>query len=303
MQNRKHTLTLHVAPKPRRVLQEQAQAPGALLGPLSTLLSAHDAVAALQQRSLRGTLALLCQLGVQLARAWRAAGGATDDDFLAAHPGAPQVVVVALNAPPPATTDAAPPEGGAASEQDGELAALRARQEELLQELADAADVLRFWSRRSEKAAAGEAAVGREGDVPSMLAEVRVLGGMRWARAGAGGCMQAHSRGGTALPPLPYDPPPQAQQLLWGACHAYDDAQRGDDVRTRQLVCQRYRPLDVPGLQARADDYTDGDRVKAQPSLTYEPEFVELRGRARAAAAQLLAGVGHRRGRRGGRVC
>lgn len=41
----------------------------------------------------------------------------------------------------------------------------------------------------------------------------------------------------------------QAQQLLWAACHTYEDEQAAADVRTRQLVCQRYKPLDVAVLQ------------------------------------------------------
>lgn len=52
----------------------------------------------------------------------------------------------------------------------------------------------------------------------------------------------------------PHSPPCrlQAQQLLWAACHAYEDEQAAADVRTRQLVCQRYKPLDVALLQVGA---------------------------------------------------
>ena len=198
------------------------RSPDELLSLLSTLLSAHDSVAAMQQRVLRGTLALLARLAVQVATAWRAGGGGAADDLLAAHPSAPQEVRAALAAAPAAAAGEAPGRGesplppstaagkaadatggtadlaagaapaaapaaagaapaapaaeGAAA--DAGLAALRAQQAELLQELADATDLLRFWSRRGEKAAAGgegKPAPGREGDVPPMLAEVRTL--------------------------------------------------------------------------------------------------------------------------------
>lgn len=198
----------------RRALAEGAADTDALLSLLSTLLSTLDGVAALQHRFLRGTLALLSRLAVQVATAWRAAGGTTANDLLAAHPSAPQEVVVALNtapaatpggaasgsdAPLPPSTDAAQSEAAvspgttaaptaaskAGAEAEASLAALRAQQAELLEQLSDAADVLRFWSRRSEKAAAGAegaAPAGREGDTPPMLAEVRCRG-----LVGAGG--------------------------------------------------------------------------------------------------------------------
>ena len=193
-----------------RALTNGATSTDALLSTLSTLLSTHDGVAALQHRFLRSTLGLLSRLAVQVAVAWRAAGGASADDLLAAHPSAPQEVVVALNtAPPPSAAgeaagddhasvpsstapaapeaEAAPAAAGtatskAAVETEASLAALRAQQEELLEELSDAADVLRFWSRRSEKAAAGgegKPAAGREGDTPPMLAEVSLQGAER----------------------------------------------------------------------------------------------------------------------------
>lgn len=187
-----------------RALADGVSGTDALLSLLSTLLSTHDGVAALQHRFLRGTLGLLSRLAVQVATAWRAAGGASADDLLAAHPSAPQEVVVALNTALPVSTAgeaassgdvaaAVEPEAGAslaaagtpankaAAEADSSLVALQAQQAELLEQLSDAADVLRFWSRRSEKAAAGGEggpAAGREGDAPPMLAEVRcrVLG-------------------------------------------------------------------------------------------------------------------------------
>ncbi len=83
---------------------------------------------------------------------------------------------------------------------------------------------------------------------------------------------------------------PQAHAALWPACQAYDDEQAASDLRTRRLVCQRYRPTDLPALQAAADDYADGERLPAQPSLTFESEFVQERGWARARALQLLHG-------------
>lgn len=194
-----------------RALANGAASTDALLSMLSTLLSTHDGVAALQHRFLRSTLGLLSRLAVQVAVAWRAAGGTSADDLLAAHPSAPQEVVVALNtAPPPSAAgeaagddhasvppsstapaapeaEAAPAAAGTATskaawEAEASLAALRAQQEELLEELSDAADVLRFWSRRSEKAAAGgegKPAAGREGDTPPMLAEVSLQGAER----------------------------------------------------------------------------------------------------------------------------
>jgi hypothetical protein len=55
-------------------------------------------------------------------------------------------------------------------------------------------------------------------------------------------------------------------------------------------VCQRYRPLDLAALQAAADQYGDGERLPAQPSLSYEPEFVQERGWARTQALHFLRG-------------
>lgn len=211
-----------------RVLQATATSE-ALLPLLSTLLEALDALASLQQRSARGAQALLLQLAVQAACAWRgsaagaaadAAGGEAANNLLAAHASAPPEVVAALlsdgdAAAAEAAAVAAQDEGG---DLDAALAVLRGRQEALAEELEAAADLLRFWGRRGEKAAAGSegARGGREGDVPPMMA--------------------------------------QAQQLLWGACQAYEEEQAAADVRTRQLVCQRYRPLDVPDLQVRSWD-------------------------------------------------
>jgi len=162
-----------------------------LLDALSAMLSAHDAVLALNARDLRGTLGLLCQLMLQVAAAWRQAGGTNPNDLLASHEAAPTEVVAALTVPPAAAAaatgaaDAATEAGGAEAaapvaaagevlspEQAASVAALRERQKAALEELSDAADVLRFWSRRSEKAAAGAPASGREGDVPPMMAQV-----------------------------------------------------------------------------------------------------------------------------------
>lgn len=170
------------------MLEEHGQEADRLLPLLSTLLDAQAAVAAMQQRSLRGTAALLTQLAVQVAAAWRQAGGGSADDLLAAHPAAPQDVIVALNAPAEAAApaDEAAAKGAAekaGTKPDGGLAALRQRQAALREQLADAADLLRFWSRRSEKAASGAGAAGREGDVPPMLAEVRLVAGLHAGRA------------------------------------------------------------------------------------------------------------------------
>ncbi len=278
-----------------RALADGVSGTDVLLSLLSMLLSTHDGVAALQHRFLRGTLGLLSRLAVQVATAWRAAGGASADDLLAAHPSAPQEVVVALNTALPVSTAgeaassgdmaaAVEPEAGAslaaagapaskaAAEAEASLAALRAQQAELLEQLSDAADVLRFWSRRSEKAAAGGEggpAAGREGDTPPMLAEVRcrVLGGGQRPHllalcivgsttvggAGRTGIAAALERCAPVPTQLAEHPSYlQAQQLLWAACHTYEDEQAAADVRTRQLVCQRYRPLDVAALQVGA---------------------------------------------------
>jgi hypothetical protein len=91
-------------------------------------------------------------------------------------------VLAALSAPLPAFLQPGEPDAaaqlssGAATPLPPDLAAsldkLKARQAELLEELSDAADVLRFWSRRGKKAAAGEEGGVRDGDVPPMLAEV-----------------------------------------------------------------------------------------------------------------------------------
>lgn len=259
-------------------------------------------MAALRKRSLRDTLSLLCQLAVQVATAWRAAGGDDAGNLLAGHEAAPQEVVAALSAPLPAEQPAdaqagALPSGGATL--SGELAAsldkLRVRQAALLEELSDAADVLRFWSRRGEKAAAGDEAGVREGDVPPMLAEV----GSRFAGCCWSEWLAACYALKTCLPrtcgmPLPRLPPAffsQAQATLWAASQSYDDEQAASDLRTRQLVCQRYRPADLAALQAASDDYADGERVPAQPSLTYESEFVQERGYARTRALQTLHGT------------
>lgn len=42
--------------------------------------------------------------------------------------------------------------------------------------------------------------------------------------------------------------------------------------------------------QARADEFASGERVPAQQNLMFEPEFVELRGQARAVAARFVQG-------------
>lgn len=121
--------------------------------------------------------------------AWRGAGGMHANDLLAAHATAPPEVVAALTAPPAESTtaadaaaDADAAAGGSAGaavaappalppELAASLAALHARQSELLEELAGAADMLRFWGRRGEKAAAGSepGGGGREGDVPPQV--------------------------------------------------------------------------------------------------------------------------------------
>ncbi|KAL4425738.1 hypothetical protein ABPG75_009754 [Micractinium tetrahymenae] len=235
-----------------RVLEQQEPAASAeqLLGLLGTLLSTHDALLSLNQRDLRRTLGLLGQLAAQVAAAWRRAGGTSPNDLLAAHATAPQEVIALLTAPGEAAEGAAGVAPGLSPEQAASLAALQERQRALLEELSDAADVLRFWGRRSEKVAAGASAAGREGDVPPMLT--------------------------------------QAQQLLWAASQAYDEEQAVADLRTRQLVCQRYKPADLPALQARADDFAGGERLPAQQNLMFEPEFVELRGQARALAARFV---------------
>jgi hypothetical protein len=141
-------------------------------------------VAALPTRSLRRTLDLLGLLGLQAAAAWRAAGGDDPSALLAAHGGAPREVVAVLTAQAaPAAVQPEGAEAAAAGGVDGGIAflpadqaaaveGLRGRQAALLEELSDGADMLRFWGRRGEKAAAGEEGAGREGDVPPMLAEV-----------------------------------------------------------------------------------------------------------------------------------
>lgn len=168
-----------------RVLeQEPAASDDQLLGLLSTLLRTHDSLLALNQRELRQTLGLLGQVAAQVAVAWRRAGGGTPNDLLAAHAAAPQGVIAVLTAPAEAATGAAEaaPAPGLPPEQAASLAALAERQQEILEELSDAADVLRFWGRRGEKAAAGAAAAeGREGDIPPMLTQV---GGGRHCHAG-----------------------------------------------------------------------------------------------------------------------
>lgn len=147
------------------------------------MLGAHSAVAALRKRDLRGTLGLLGQLAVQVAAAWRAAGGTDASHLLAGLEGAvPPEVEATLRADVPTLVpeQAGPPAeataGGAAATlpagMSASLEALASRQQEVLEELADAADVLRFWSRRGEKAAAGDESGGREADLPPMLAEV-----------------------------------------------------------------------------------------------------------------------------------
>ena len=256
---------------------------GQLLELLGGLLGTHAAVLALcQQRYLRPTLGLLALLAAQVALAWRSAAGAGADPTaaLAGHQAVPPEVMAALAAateaeaapaaagddaqqpsgaeaaaaPPPAATAAAAaaPAGALPPELADSLGALGQRQAEAQQELSDAADLLRFWSRRSEKAAAGAEASGREGGLPPMLAE--------------------------------------AQQLLWAASQAYEEEQAASDLQTRQLVCQRYRPLDLAQLQQRADDFADGERLPAQQALNFEPEFVQLRGWARALTLRFLQG-------------
>lgn len=160
-----------------RVLEQQEPAASSeqLLGLLGTLLSTHDALLALNQRDLRRTLALLSQLAAQVAAAWRRTSSGSPDELLAAHPAAPKEVLAVLTAPADAAGGAAgaTPAPGLPSEQAASIAGLLERQHGLLEELSDAADVLRFWGRRSEKAAAGAAtAEGREGDVPPMLTQV-----------------------------------------------------------------------------------------------------------------------------------
>lgn len=157
--------------------QNPAASAEQLLGLLGTLLSTHDALLALNQRDLRRTVGLLGQLAVQVAAAWRRSGSGSPHDLLASHSAAPEEVIAVLTAPAEATAGAGGPEAatpGLLPEQAASVAALLERQRATLEELSDAADVLRFWGRRSEKAAAGSAATeGREGDVPPMLTQVR----------------------------------------------------------------------------------------------------------------------------------
>lgn len=219
-----------------RALQEPAGA-DQLLGLLSTLLDVHSATTALQQRSLRGTQALLCQLAVQVAAAWRSSSSSSGDsagsaanDLLAAHPGAPPEVVAALTAAEAiseaavaAAVAAAQPGGG---DLDAALAVLRGRQEALVEELQAAADLLRFWGRRGEKAAAGEAVAGREGDVPPMMAQVRVEGmdGRGWTMLGTVCCTHhgrpAHCQPHASLKHPPHHSARRAHTFEWCAAGA-----------------------------------------------------------------------------------
>lgn len=58
----------------------------------------------------------------------------------------------------------------------------------------------------------------------------------------------------------------QAQQLLWAASQAYDEEQSAADLRTRQLVCQRYRPADLPALQVGDVEPCRTSGVVGQPA-------------------------------------
>jgi len=58
----------------------------------------------------------------------------------------------------------------------------------------------------------------------------------------------------------------------------------------RPSQCSSNSPAPSPWPQARADDYTDGQRLLAEQNPTYEPELVELRGAARALALNFLQG-------------
>ncbi len=246
-----------------RVLEQQEPAASSeqLLGLLGTLLSTHDTLLALNQRDLRRTLGLLGQLAAQVAIAWRSAGSGSPDELLAAHAAAPKEVLAVLTAPAGAAEGAAgaAPAPALPPEQAASIAGLLERQRGLLEELSDAADVLRFWGRRSEKAAAGAAtAEGREGDVPPMLTQVGM--GRAASSAVKAGCHDLRRYAASSqlpfflllvcLSPSPSIASPlQAQQLLWAASQAYEEEQAAADLRTRQLVCQRYKPADLPALQ------------------------------------------------------
>ena len=364
----------------------------ALLPLLSTLLDALEAVSSLPQRSARGTHALLLQLAVQAACAWRGAAAAAADgvaaageaanNLLAAHASAPPEVVAALTS----DGDAAAAEAAAAAAQeaggdlDAALAVLRGRQEALGEELEAAADLLRFWGRRGEKAAAGSegARGGREGDVPPMMAQVGGRAGGRHGRGAWMACAALLALGssvwsGEAIVCLHARPPshPRARRRSsccgapatrtrrsrrrptcargswcangtgrwtcppcrhacaaqgWRAvqawhhgsllchctrleqCAACCDRETGQRRAMPAAACMHPDRMPHPpnlrlvstvfrALQAHADQYSDGERLAAQQAVTFEQEFVALRGRARAAAHALLQGAWPRDGR------